>query len=197
LRKPVTLLLLIVFCNSLFYYGYFSISLLKAKLDAKIAIAKVGPQAGCPKMSQQAGCPQVGSPEMGPQAGSDILKVPVWLLQKDESDEVWYNDKLYDVVERDRIDDTVYVFLLRDEQEQDVLTGNQKYIQESCGALPDGEHELTTIKRAPAITDTEHLTNYRLMLSRQGCLVGSSPAAGKSPLSAVCAEIPSPPPRRA
>jgi hypothetical protein len=183
LRKPATLLLLIVFCNSLFYYGYFSISLLKAKLDAKIALAKMGPQAG--------------SAKMGPQGGSDVIKVAVCRLQKDESDEVWYNDHLYDVVERDRINDTSYVFLLRDEQEQDVLTGNQKYFQDSCGVLPDGEHELTTIKKAPTITDTEHLTNYRLTLSRQDCLVGSSPAAAKSPLSAVCAKIPSPPPRRA
>jgi hypothetical protein len=174
LRKPVTLLLLIVFCNSLFYYGYFSISLLKAKLDARIALAKTDPQAG-----------------------SDVIKVPVCRLQKDESDEVWYNDNLYDVVERDRINDTIYVFLLRDEQEQNVLTGNQKYFQDSCGALPAGEHELTVIKKTLIITDTEHLTNYRLTLSQYDCLAGSSPAAGKSPLSAVCAEIPSPPPRRA
>jgi hypothetical protein len=174
LRKPVTLLLLIVFCNSLFYYGYFSISMLKAKLAAKIALAK-----------------------MGPQAGSDIIIVPVCLLQKDQSDEVWYKDKLYDVVERDRINDTDYVFLLRDEQEQNVLAGNQKYFQDTCGVLPVGEHELTAIKKAPTITDTEHLTNYRPTLSQPDCLVGCRAATNKSLLSAVCAEIPSPPPRQA
>jgi hypothetical protein len=181
LRKPATLLLLTVFCNSLFYYGYFSISLLKAKLDAGIVLAKMSPQAGSDVI----------------QASSDIIKVPVSLLQKDESDEVWYKDNLYDVVERDRINDTIYVFLLRDEQEQNVLAGNQKYIGESCGGLPDGEHELTVIKKAPTITDTEHLTNYMLAFSQRDCLAGSAPAAGESPLSAVCAEIPSPPPRRA
>jgi hypothetical protein len=188
LRKPVTLLLLIVFCNSLFYYGYFSISLLKAKLDAKIAMAKMGPQAGSDVI-------QAGSDVI--QAGSDIIKVPVCLLQKDESDEVWYNDKLYDVVERDRINDTIYVFLLRDEQEQHVLASNQKYFQDSCGVLPEGEHALTVIKKVPTIIDTEHLTNYRLTMSQYDCLAGSSPAAGKSPLSPVCAEIPTPPPRQA
>jgi hypothetical protein len=174
LRKPATILLLTVFCNSLFYYGYFSISLLKAKLDAKIALAKTNPQAS-----------------------SDIIKVPVCLLQKDESDEVWYNDKLYDVAERDRIGDTVFVFLLQDEQEQAVLTGNQRYFQGSGGVLPDGEHELTVIKKAPTITDTEDLPNYQLTLSQHDYLIGSSPAACKSPLSAVCAETPSPPPKRA
>jgi hypothetical protein len=181
LRKLTTILLLTLFCNSLFYYGYFSFSLLKAKLDAKLALAKMSPQAGSNVF----------------QTGSDILKVPVCLLQKDQSDEVWYHGKLYDVVERDRINDTIYVFLLQDEQEQNVLAANQKYFQDNCGALPDGAHEVTGIKKAPTITDTEHIPNYQLPLSRPGCLIGSSPAAGKSRLSAVCAETPSPPPRQA
>jgi hypothetical protein len=172
LRKLATILLLTVFCNSLFYYGYFSFSLLKAKLDAKLALAKTSPQASF-----------------------DILKVPVCLLQKDEMDEVWYNNKLYDVVGRDRINDTTYVFLLRDEQEQNVLTCNQKYFQDDCGAL-DGGYEVTAIKKAPTVTDTEHVPNYQPTLSQHDCLIKPSPAANKSPLSAVCAETPSPPPRQ-
>jgi hypothetical protein len=155
--------------------------MLKAKLAAKIALAKMGPQAGSDVI----------------QAGFDIIKVPVCLLQKDESDEVWYKDNLYDVVERDRIKDTNYVFLLRDEQEQNVLAGNQTYFQDTCGVLPDGEHELTAIKKVLTITDTEHLTNYRLTLSQLDCLAGCRAATNKSPLSAICAEIPSPPPRQA
>ena len=67
-------------------------------MEAQLALARVSPQAG-PDVSQ---------------TGSPILKVPVGQLQKDESDEVWYQGKLYDVVERDRINDTGYVFLLRD-----------------------------------------------------------------------------------
>lgn len=132
MRKLATILLLTVFCNSLFYYSYFSFSMLKAKVEAKLALAKTSPQA---------------SP--------DILKVPVNRLQKDELDEVWYNSELYDVVERDRIDDTIYVFLLRDEQEQNILT---------C--------------------------------KRDGFVMPFA-AANKSPLSAVCAETPSPPPKQA
>jgi hypothetical protein len=104
---------------------------------------------------------------------------------------------LYDVIERDRISDTLFVFLLRDEQEQNVLTSNQKYLQGSCGVLPDGEHELTGIKKAPIITDTEHLTSYQLKLSQHDGLIKPTPAASKSLLSAVCAETPSPPPKQA
>lgn len=171
LRKLATILLLTVFCNSLFYYGYFSFSLLKARLEARLALAK-----------------------MSPQASSDILKVPVCRLQKDESDEVWYNNKLYDVADRERINDTVYVFLLRDEQEQNVLTCSQNCFQDDCGVLSGG-HKLKTIKKAPVITDTEHLPNHQLTPSQQDC--PAAPAANKYPLSADCAETPSPPPKQA
>jgi len=167
-------LLLTVFCNSFFYYSYFSVSMLKAKLEAKLALAKTSPQASF-----------------------DILKVPVWQLQKDELDEVWYNDKLYDVVERDRINDTVYVFLLRDEQEQNVLAYNQNNFQDDFGLLSDGSHKVTAPKKTAAITDTEHMPNCLLTLSQYDGPIKPSPAANKSSLSAVCAETLSPPPKRA
>jgi hypothetical protein len=174
LRKLATILLLTVFCNSLFYYGYFSFSLLRAKLEAKLALAK-----------------------MSPLASSDILKVPICRLQKDESDEAWYNNKLYDVAERDRINDTVYVFLLRDEREQNVLTCDQNYFQDDIGVLSEGGHNVTTIKKAPTITDTEHISNRQRTLSQYDCLIKPSPAANKYPLSAVCVQTPSPPPKQA
>jgi hypothetical protein len=174
LRKPATILLLTVFCNSLFYYGYFSISLLKAKLAARIALAK-----------------------MNPQAGSDLLKVPVFLLQKDESDEVWYQNKLYDVAERDRINDTVYVFLLRDEQEQKIISCNQNYLQDNYGPIQDGAHNLTMVKKPPVITDTEHLPSRQLALSPHDRPIIPSLLANNDALSAVCAETPTPPPRQA
>src|SRR5580704_1759368 len=147
LRKLATILLLTVFCNSFFYYGYFSFSLLKAKLAAKLALAK-----------------------MNPQASFDILKVPVCQLEKDESDEVWYGGKLYDVVQRDRINDTLYVFLLRDEQEQNVLTCNQKYFRDNGSAGAYGGHEVTAINKAPTVTDTENMSNYPPTLAQRDYL---------------------------
>jgi hypothetical protein len=174
LRKAATILLLTVFCNSLFYYGYFSISLLKAKLDAKIALAKLDPRA---------------SP--------DILKIPVCLLQKDESDEVWYNEKLYDVVERDRINDTLYVFLERDEEEQNALVRQQKCFQNTCGPLLAGGHEMTAIKTVLPLSDTEFISNFQRRFSQRLRLMKPSPAANTSSLSAVFAETPSPPPKPA
>ena len=169
MRKAATILLLTVFCNSLFYYGYLSCALLKAKLEAKLALAKINPRASL-----------------------DILKVPVCLLQKDESDEVWYDGKLYDVVERDRINDTLYVFLERDEQEQNVLVRQQQ-----CFPLSAGGHELTATTMVLPISDTEHISNYEWILPRPVCFGQLSPAPNTSPVCTAFSETPSPPPRPA
>ncbi len=174
MRKAATILLLTVFCNSLFYYGYFSLSLLKAKLEAKLALAKIDPRVS-----------------------ADILRVPVSLLQKDGSDEVWYNEKLYDVIERDRINDTVYVFLERDEEEQDVLTRQQKYFLEKDGASTAAGHELTGVKMNRPISDTEPVSNFQRPWPRQVYLIKHIRAAGESSLAAFFAETPSPPPKPA
>jgi hypothetical protein len=173
LRKAAIILLLSVFCNSVFYYGYFSYSLLKAKIDAKLALAKIRPQE---------------SP--------DILRVPVCRLERDESDEAWYNGKLYDVIERDRIHDTLYAFLLRDEEEQGVLCSNQGHFQDTGGFLAWG-HEMTAIKIPPAFTDTEQMQDYRLSFRRQDCLIRTFPAPNKSHFSSLRAETPTPPPKQA
>jgi hypothetical protein len=174
LRKAATILLLTVFCNSLFYYGYISCSLLKAKLDAKIALAKINSRASF-----------------------DILRVAVWQLQKDESDEVWYDGKLYDVVERDRINDTQYVFLERDEEEQNILTRRQKCFQGNCGILAAGGNGVTATKMAVGNPDTEYITNYRQTFARHVSMIKSSPAVYTAPLSALFTETPSPPPKPA
>jgi hypothetical protein len=174
LRKAATILLLTVFCNSLFYYGYLSCALLKAKFDAKLALARIDPRASF-----------------------DILRVPVSLLQRDESDEVWYNDKLYDVVERTRINDTLYVFLERDEQEQNVLVSQQKYFQANCGFLSAGGHALTATKMALPVSDTECMRSNQHGLSRHVCIIKPSSAANTASIAADFSETASPPPKPA
>jgi hypothetical protein len=173
-RKATTILLLTVFCNSIFYYGYLSCALLKAKLEAKLSLARIDPRAS-----------------------TGIVRVPVCLLQKDESDEVWYRDKLYDVVERDRINDTVYVFLQRDEQEQNVLNRQQKFVQDNYGPLPAGGHELTATKVTLANIDTEYIPKDQRTLSP--FISGTKPslASTVAPLAAIFSEPPSPPPKKA
>jgi hypothetical protein len=172
LKKPATILLLTVFCNSLCYYGYLSCALLKAKWDARLSLAKIDPRAA-----------------------SGIVRVPVCLLQKDESDEVWYKDKLYDVVERDRINDTLYVFLQRDEEEQNVLTRQQKFVQDNYDPLSAGGHELTATKLTPTTSDTEYIPKDQRTFSPFISLTKPSLTSGMDPLAAIFSQPPSPPPK--
>ncbi len=174
MRKAATILLLTVFCNSLCYYGYLSCALLKAKLDARVSLARINPRASF-----------------------DLLKVPVCLLQKDESDEVWYDDKLYDVVERDRINDTLFVFLERDEEEQSVLVRQQKYFNDSFGFLSAGGHEVKAAKMALPISDTECVRSNQRGLSRHFCVLKPSFVIDTALISADFSETASPPPKPA
>ena len=130
--------------------------------------------------------------KINPRASLDILRVPVAQLQKDESDEVWYDGKLYDVAERDRIDDTLYVFLERDEQEQNVLIRQQK-----CFPLSAGGHEVTATTMVLPISDTECGRNYQWTLPRNVCLIKRSSSGNTSPVCTVFSETPSPPPKPA
>jgi hypothetical protein len=168
-RKAATILLLTVFCNSFCYYGYLSCALITAKLDARLALARIDPRA---------------SP--------DILRVPVSQLQRDESDEVWYDGKLYDVVERERINDTVFVFLERDEQEQNVLSRQQKCFQDNFGG-----HELTATKVALPVSDTEPMRNDQRTFTQYVCLIKTSSERSTSSVCTFFSETPSPPPKAA
>jgi hypothetical protein len=148
--------------------------MLKAKLAARIALSKLNPQTG-----------------------SDLLKIPVFLLQKDESNEVWYDNKLYDVAERDRINDTVYVFLLRDEEEQNVISNDQNFFRDNEGVIPDDTHHLTTVRKVPTITDTERLSSRPLAFLLHDLRTMPSAEAKHNAFSVVSVETPAPPPRQA
>ena len=58
---------------------------------------------------------------------SAVIKIAVCQLDKDENDEVWYRNKLYDVIKRDLVNDTMYVILLSDNNEEQLLTDNYNY----------------------------------------------------------------------
>jgi len=60
-----------------------------------------------------------------------VVKVSAKNLQKDEVEEVWYNNRLYDVVKREKLKDTMYVFLVADDDEQNVLDIGAGYFQKN------------------------------------------------------------------
>ena len=78
-------------------------------------------------------------------------------LQKDESGEVWYDDKLYDVVKRESVNDTEYVYLMRDEDEQDILTQNSDYFKNDSGIFFGEGYKQTPQKKALGATDNNYM----------------------------------------
>jgi hypothetical protein len=102
-KKIISFLLTAVLCNSIAYYSYFTLSMARVKFEALQN--------------------SLESDENAP----GVLKVAVNKLDKDEEDEVWYQHKLYDVVIRKSINDTSYVYILHDSDEEQLLTDNCNY----------------------------------------------------------------------
>ncbi|HEX9514012.1 MAG TPA: hypothetical protein VF939_26155 [Puia sp.] len=98
MKIAIRAFLFIFFLISLLYCGWLNIELLITHANSKNALSHFSDQ-------QQ----------------SELIKIPVCQLDKDQSDEVWFHDKLFDVVKRERIHDTVYVYVAPDKDEQDVL----------------------------------------------------------------------------
>jgi hypothetical protein len=103
--KIVALVLLFVISvNSFLCYLYLHVSMIQVKSEAGELISQL---------------------EDYDQPG--LIKIPSYSLEKDESDEVWYQGKLYDVAKREMIRDTEYVYILHDQDEEDLLQDMSSY----------------------------------------------------------------------
>ncbi len=87
-----------------------------------------------------------------------VLKVAVAKLDKDEQDEVWYQQKLYDVVKRKTINDTSYVYILHDDDEEQLLADNCNYFRDENGIF------CATNFKIPHSKKTISLSNYQYLL---------------------------------
>jgi hypothetical protein len=172
LRKIASILLLIVFCNSFFYYTYFSFSIIKAKLEAAIAIGNLS-------------------------AKKTYIKIPTAALQKDESDEVWYNNKLYDVAQRESVNDIEYVFLVRDEEEQDVLTQNSDYFKNDTGIFSSGGYKLSQQRKMQPITDNKYVGISSKKIFYFSHLLRPPTVKYTFSFISFCTDVPTPPPKKA
>ncbi len=170
MKKVATILSLIIFCNSFFYYSYFSFSILKAKIEAVVAISNLD-------------------------GHTKLIKVSTKELQKDESDEVWYNNKLYDVAKRESASGTEYVYLMRDEDEQDILNDNSDYFKNDSGFYLGDGYRPSLQKKSPCTTDYKYVieaTKKLLSYSRSSTFLSAN---DKYCFCSVNADVPTPPPR--
>jgi len=88
-----------------------------------------------------------------------VLKVAANKLDKDEDDEVWYRHQLYDVVERKNENDTAYVYILHDNDEEQLLADNCNYFKDENGFF------CATTLKIPHSKKTISLSDYQYILT--------------------------------
>ena len=170
MRKISSILLLIVFCNSSFYYTYFSFSIIKAKFEAVVAIGNLSTE-------------------------KTYFKIRTAELQKDESDEVWYGNKLYDVAKRESVNGTEYVYLVRDEEEQDVLTENSDYFKNDTGVFFGTECKPNPQKKLQPITDNNYIINSSKKIFCPTYSLRPPTVKYTFCCSSICTDVLTPPPK--
>jgi hypothetical protein len=83
----------------------------------------------------------------------NFLKLPVTALEKDESDEVWYQHNLYDVAKRININGSEYVYLYHDTEEQQLLATHIDYFKYDPGLFGTKGIPSGSMKTIPGTTD--------------------------------------------
>jgi hypothetical protein len=92
---------------------------------------------------------------------SSVIKIPANKLDKDEVDEAWYQNKLYDVIKRESINDTIYVCLLQDNDEEQLITENYNYFKNDNCSFCSGSIQLPHSKKIVSLPDGQYLITAR------------------------------------
>jgi hypothetical protein len=124
-----------------------------------------------------------------------FIKIPVAALQKDESHEAWYNNKLYDVAKRESANDTEYVYLIRDEDEQNVLNDNSEYFKNDVGVSLDSGYKASPQKKSLSLSDNNYVVSAVKKIFPCDHLFKSLTVKNKYCFTSICTDVPTPPPR--
>ncbi len=168
----IRVFLFILFLNGLLYCGWLSVELIISHTKAKNALSQLSAK-------QQ----------------SELLKIRVSDLDKDESDEVWFNDELFDVVKRESIHDTVYVYVARDKDEQDILESIFDHFRTDNRLMPAGSNKISRIKNIHRAIDLQYIIKRHSLLFHP-FIEMHSVIIKTSPLLPAASEVLIPPPRK-
>jgi hypothetical protein len=171
MKLTAAILLILIVFSSLFYSGYFNALVFHAKEEAKEAMA-----------------------EKNGSADLTIIKIPL-KVNSSNADEIRFHGKLYDVVKREVIKDTVYEYLYHDENEENVLSeigiffkGDDNCFFPASSATP----VLKGIHNMPNQLYTFYTSSFILKKRATVSLVFSEK---KYPVLNKISKVPTPPPR--
>jgi hypothetical protein len=86
-----------------------------------------------------------------------VIKIAVNTLDKDEKDEVWYQHKLYDVVRRKSVGDASFVYILHDDQEEQLLADNYNYFRDDNGIFCPADFKIPNSKKTISLPDYKYV----------------------------------------
>ncbi len=77
-----------------------------------------------------------------------LIKIPSAKIKKEflTEDDIWYKKNLYDVVKRQVIHDTVYIYMLPDKEEQNIVEKMNAYISDDISPASPGGCAINVIK---------------------------------------------------
>ena len=130
MKATASILLILVISSSLFYYCYFDAMLFNSKeLASQSVIAAENNHS------------------------LTVCKIPASQQAAYSDDEVWINRKLYDIAERKIINDTLYLSLYHDADEESVLSVISDFFN------PDEKNSVTTPSNAPLLKSIRFIPN--------------------------------------
>ena len=118
--------------NGIIYYLSVNIRLLKDKKEAQIAVASL-------------------------KNGSGIIKVPLVRYAENAESEIWVDGKLYDVVKRQLVNDTVYISVYHDSSEQGLLSEIKEHFTDN--GTPSSNKD--GFKKSHSIVENLFINNYQ------------------------------------
>jgi hypothetical protein len=164
--------LFLFFLNGLLYCGWLNIKLFLTHKTSQKALSHLSDQ-------QQ----------------SEFQKIPAGDLDKDESDEVWFKGKLFDVVKRERNNDTEYVYVAPDKDEQDVLDIIFDHFRSDDHLLSENVNKISSSKHISRATNLHYIPVRLQRLIHHNSAVYAF-VMYASPGLADASEVLTPPPRK-
>jgi hypothetical protein len=171
-KTAISFLFSALLLNSLFYYCYISYSVLHAKWDAMLAISVIAKRGT-----------------------RDIVRIAVNNSAKYESDEIWYQGKLYDVLKRESVNDTNFLYLLQDEEEGKLLSDNSEYFNNLTDQIAGNSFKIPHNSKFVAFPDFKYLLTQSQKLDLDLFKINSQTVKYKFQIRPFAADVPTPPPK--
>jgi hypothetical protein len=172
MKLTAGILLLLILFSSFYYYGYFNVLVFHVKEEAK--------ESGIANEKAQR---------------LTLIKIPLTKKEQYSGDEIWYNNKLYDVVETKIINDTLYKYLYHDQNEENVLSEINNFFKSDDDGFLLTSFKTSFLKKAHKIPDQLYTFNQQSLQFKYILPTKTLFSKNRNYPAYLDAEVLTPPPR--